>query len=276
MVDSFTPGADKARARCYKHRALRVVHVGTCRRIEASHALARTSSFDPSSARGDMESGRFVSCARTECGAMFFLCTHCDRGQRYCTQSCRDATRRAQRRRAGRRDRDSPEARRDAADRQRRFRRPAGLRSTVTGQRSPSPTPSPTVAAVAGALPAIVAAQSGAQEIQDDRDDSHVSGCKGAEPAGSMPACEEPTALAATPSPSAQPTVRTTDTAPVVGTVGCVARPHSPRCTHCGRVLDRLRTESLARSFPHRRRSLAIRRDVRTRYTETPRDPRSL
>ena len=53
------------------------------------------------------------------CHAMFFICAHCDRGQRYCSTACREQARRQQRRRANRRHQQSPEGRLDHRDRQR-------------------------------------------------------------------------------------------------------------------------------------------------------------
>ena len=37
------------------------------------------------------------------CGALFWVCSHCDRGQCYCSQACREEARRQQRRAANRR-----------------------------------------------------------------------------------------------------------------------------------------------------------------------------
>jgi len=49
---------------------------------------------------------------------MFFICSHCDRGHRYCSHSCRFRTRLAQRREARRRHQRSLEGRLDHRDRQ--------------------------------------------------------------------------------------------------------------------------------------------------------------
>lgn len=62
-------------------------------------------------------------CHAVECRARFFLCSHCDRGQRYCSIACRDRARLRQRRSANRRHQQSPEGRRDHCDRQERYRR---------------------------------------------------------------------------------------------------------------------------------------------------------
>lgn len=52
---------------------------------------------------------------------MFYLCRHCDRGQRYCSPRCREKSRRQQRRQANRRHQQSPEGRLDHRDRQRAY-----------------------------------------------------------------------------------------------------------------------------------------------------------
>lgn len=70
---------------------------------------------------------------------MFYLCPHCDRGQRYCSLRCRQKSRRRQRREANRRHQQSPEGRLDHRDRQRTYRQ--RWRARVTDQsslRSPS------------------------------------------------------------------------------------------------------------------------------------------
>jgi hypothetical protein len=75
-------------------------------------------------------------CAQEECRAVFWICKHCDRGQRYCGSACRTEARLNQRRRANRRHQHSPEGRLDHRDRQREYRR----RVRVTDQRSLSIT----------------------------------------------------------------------------------------------------------------------------------------
>jgi len=65
---------------------------------------------------------RLRVCLRGECRATFFLCPHCDRGQRYCSLHCRDQIRLDQRRSANRRHQQSPEGRLDHRDRQRAYR----------------------------------------------------------------------------------------------------------------------------------------------------------
>ena len=61
-------------------------------------------------------------CRIQGCQTVFWLCTHCDRGQRYCSTSCRRQARRQQCRAANRRHQCSPEGRLDHRDRQRTYR----------------------------------------------------------------------------------------------------------------------------------------------------------
>ena len=61
-------------------------------------------------------------CLGSDCHAVFFLCPRCDRGQRYCSLTCREQARLRQRRRANRRHQQSPEGRLDHRDRQREYR----------------------------------------------------------------------------------------------------------------------------------------------------------
>ena len=86
---------------------------------------------------------RLRVCLGSECGAVFFLCSHCDRGHRYCSLACRDQARLRQRRCANRRHQRSPEGRLDHRDRQRQYRkrRAEGARQArVTDQGSLSIT----------------------------------------------------------------------------------------------------------------------------------------
>jgi hypothetical protein len=62
-------------------------------------------------------------CQGSECHAVFWICTHCDRGHRYCSLACRAAARLQQRRSANCRHQRSPEGRLDHRDRQRAHRR---------------------------------------------------------------------------------------------------------------------------------------------------------
>jgi hypothetical protein len=81
-----------------------------------------------------------------DCGALFYLCLSCYRGQRFCDDGCRRPARQRQRRAANRRHRRSPEGRLDARDRKRRQRdRDRARRASVTDPRSPTPSPSASV-----------------------------------------------------------------------------------------------------------------------------------
>jgi len=76
-------------------------------------------------------------CLGQECQAVFFICTHCDRGHRYCSTHCRQQARREQRRSANRRHQRSREGRLDHRDRQREYRcRRRQEQSGVTDQGS--------------------------------------------------------------------------------------------------------------------------------------------
>jgi len=76
-------------------------------------------------------------CHENGCHAVFWICRHCDRGQRYCSRACRTLARLQQRRSANRRHQRSLEGRLDHRDRQRRYRRRwAQARARVTGQAS--------------------------------------------------------------------------------------------------------------------------------------------
>ena len=71
------------------------------------------------------------------CGAVFCICSHCDRGQRYCSQACRQVTRRRQRRAANRRHQRTELGRRAHRMRQRQYRlRRAGAHVTDHGSHS--------------------------------------------------------------------------------------------------------------------------------------------
>jgi hypothetical protein len=68
-----------------------------------------------------MEStGRFFLCAR--CRAQVVICSHCDRGQIYCTADCTQVARRHSLREAGRRYQSSRRGRFNHAERTRRYR----------------------------------------------------------------------------------------------------------------------------------------------------------
>jgi hypothetical protein len=62
-------------------------------------------------------------CHLLGCRAVFYLCRHCDRGQRYCSSPCRQQSRRQQCQVANRRHQQSPEGRLDHRDRQCQYRK---------------------------------------------------------------------------------------------------------------------------------------------------------
>ena len=62
-------------------------------------------------------------CRRQGCQALFWICSRCDRGQRYSSPACRAEARRRQHRAANRRYQRSPEGRLDHRDRQRAYRK---------------------------------------------------------------------------------------------------------------------------------------------------------
>lgn len=61
-------------------------------------------------------------CHAAHCGARFFVCKPCDRGQRYCSESCRDEARRKQRREASSRNQRSESGQIKHLIRQRTYR----------------------------------------------------------------------------------------------------------------------------------------------------------
>jgi hypothetical protein len=66
---------------------------------------------------------RQLFCRRAGCGEMFFICRPCFRGQVYCSEECRQWSRREQRRKANQRYREDPEVRRDHREQMRQYRR---------------------------------------------------------------------------------------------------------------------------------------------------------
>src|SRR5262245_22103656 len=75
-------------------------------------------------------------CLASGCGAMFFVCPHCDRGQRYCSDNCRQRSRLEQVRAASRRYQDSPEGRLGHRDRQRSYRQRKAIAAQVLPAKS--------------------------------------------------------------------------------------------------------------------------------------------
>src|ERR1017187_10303996 len=65
---------------------------------------------------------RMRTCGSPECRAVFAVCANCDRGQRYCSPSCRETVRRGQRRAADRRYQQSERGRQFHRRRQCRYR----------------------------------------------------------------------------------------------------------------------------------------------------------
>ena len=61
-------------------------------------------------------------CRGADCGVVFWICRHCDRGHQYCGGRCRQKARRQQLRAANRRHQQSREGRLDHRDRQRAYR----------------------------------------------------------------------------------------------------------------------------------------------------------
>ena len=82
------------------------------------------------------------ACREAHCQALFFICSHCDRGHCYCSEDCRRQARLRQRRCANGRHQRSDEGRLDHRDRQREYRlRQQATAATVTDQGSISITP---------------------------------------------------------------------------------------------------------------------------------------
>lgn len=98
-------------------------------------------------------------CRAPWCGAVFYVCRPCDRGQGYCSDRCREKARREQRRAANHRHQRSEEGRLDHRDRQRSYRQRQAARR-VTDQGSGEEVDSSTLPPVA--LPA---AQSASGEV---------------------------------------------------------------------------------------------------------------
>ena len=82
-------------------------------------------------------------CRGAGCGAVFWICRHCDRGHRYCGERCRQKKRRQQGRDANRRHQQSREGRLDHRDRQRDYRE--RCRRRVTDHTSPAPSGSDSI-----------------------------------------------------------------------------------------------------------------------------------
>ena len=87
---------------------------------------------------------RLKICNSPECRASFTICISCDRGQRYCSESCRDSMRRRQRRAADNRYQRTEQGRLAHRCRQRRYRqRPVAAAVTDQGCNAPASTKAP-------------------------------------------------------------------------------------------------------------------------------------
>jgi len=95
-------------------------------------------------AAGAARTGRTYRCARAGCQAQVLVCSHCDRGQRYCSVACRDQARREAQREAGRRYQSTRAGRFAHARRARRYRQ---RQKNVTHQSSQAARCAPTLVA---------------------------------------------------------------------------------------------------------------------------------
>ena len=84
-------------------------------------------------AHNHVEGLRPRHCAEPNCKALFAVCASCDRGQRYCSESCRSSQRRRQIRAAGRRYQ-AGDAGREAHRRRQEAYRGRALQPSVTHQ----------------------------------------------------------------------------------------------------------------------------------------------
>ena len=95
-------------------------------------------------------SGRYYLCAR--CRTVALICSHCDRGQRYCAGDCAQLTRTQSLKAAGQRYQTSLLGRHKHAQRQHRYR---AKQQEVTHQGSPPPPPNdllPVIPALPGEI----------------------------------------------------------------------------------------------------------------------------
>lgn len=74
--------------------------------------------------------GRLYAC--DGCGQLVWICSHCDRGNRYCGEACSHAARKRSKREAARRYQKSELGRRNQRRRQERYRIRQASRSTST------------------------------------------------------------------------------------------------------------------------------------------------
>jgi hypothetical protein len=94
---------------------------------------------------------RFVTCGRAACRQMFFLCSHCDRGQVYCGKACSSAARRASVRAAGTRYQATADGRHAHAARQQRYREKVTHHAPEKGPELATLPPAPVTAAISAA-----------------------------------------------------------------------------------------------------------------------------
>ena len=92
---------------------------------------------------------RTLRCRGVGCGAVFYICESCYRGQAYCGDECRAPAQRRQRRTANAKHQRSPEGRLDHRDHQRAYRARCRLRG-VTDTPSTGRPRSATIAPLGG------------------------------------------------------------------------------------------------------------------------------
>jgi hypothetical protein len=124
-------------------------------------------------------------CHFPPCSTVFYLCRHCDRGQRYCSAHCREKALRLQRREANRRHQQSPEGREDHRDRQREYRQRLKARVTDKSSLPASPYVNLTVPPARESVEAAPALGLRPSPWADDDEDSsgwvvcQICGCRG-------------------------------------------------------------------------------------------------
>ena len=109
--------------------------------LSRSHRRCLVPPAKPMAATHDQAPLLLLVCARDDCGAVFYLCCHCYRGQRYCSRRCARLVRGQQLRLARRRYRQSPAGRarhrvRSRAYRLRRAKARWALKFSVVDQSS--------------------------------------------------------------------------------------------------------------------------------------------
>jgi hypothetical protein len=114
-----------------------------------------------------MDALRFVICAEPGCRQVFFLCSRCDHGDRYCRPECRDRARRRVRHDAAVAYARSFKGRRAAARRQQRYRE--RLRKKVTHPGGEEVGPRATLSSPPAAS-STTAPTTGGEEIRDGLD----------------------------------------------------------------------------------------------------------